>query len=72
MGVKRVDDIWIRCERSDSTEVGEESGGLTTMFKRHKYLSYEGYSFPWYMALLWIGFFVLGLGYLVRYILLQE
>lgn len=42
------------------------------MFQRHKYLSYQGYSFPWYAALIWIGFFVGGLGYLVRYILLVD
>lgn len=41
------------------------------MFKRHKFLSYQGYAFPWYVSLLWITFFVLGLGYLIRHLLLQ-
>ncbi len=40
-------------------------------FRRHRYLSYQGYSFPWYVTLIWISFFVLGVGYLIRYILLE-
>ena len=24
-------------------------------FKRHKYLSYQGFAFPWYATLIWIG-----------------
>ena len=40
------------------------------MFKRHKFLTYEGYSFPWYVVLIWISFFIGGLIYLIRYILL--
>ncbi len=42
------------------------------MFKRHKFLSYQGYAFPWYVTLIWITFFVLGLAYLVKYVLLTE
>ncbi len=40
------------------------------MFKRHKFLTYQGYAFPWYVALVWICFFAGGLIYLVRFILL--
>jgi hypothetical protein len=41
-----------------------------TDFKRHKYLSYQGYAFPWYATVLWISFFVGAIAYLVRYVLL--
>lgn len=41
------------------------------MYKRHKFLTYQGYAFPWYVTLLWICFFIGGLTYLMRYILLQ-
>jgi hypothetical protein len=40
-------------------------------FRRHKYLDYQGYSFPWYVTLIWITFFVAGVAYLVRYILFE-
>ena len=40
-------------------------------FRRHRYLSYKGYSFPWYAALIWISFFVGGLAYLIRFVVLQ-
>ncbi len=40
-------------------------------FKRHKYLSYQGYAFPWYATVLWISFFAGGVFYLVRNILLR-
>ena len=40
-------------------------------FRRHKYLSYQGYSFPWYATLIWISFFIGGLIYFVRYVLLE-
>ncbi len=30
-------------------------------FRRHKFLSYKGYSFPWYATLIWITFFVCGI-----------
>lgn len=40
-------------------------------FRRHKFLSYQGYAFPWYATLIWISFFVGGLIYLVRNILLK-
>ena len=43
----------------------------TRQFRRHKYLDYQGYAFPWYATLIWISFFVGGLIYLVRHILLQ-
>ncbi len=39
-------------------------------FRRHKYLSYQGYEFPWYAILIWIGFFIGAIAYLVRYVLL--
>ena len=41
------------------------------MFKRHKFLNYQGYAFPWYATLLWIGFFIVGIAYLVRHILFE-
>lgn len=40
-------------------------------FRRHKFLTYQGYSFPWYATLIWIAFFVGGLIYLVKNILLN-
>ncbi len=42
-----------------------------TAFRRHEYLSYQGYAFPWYATLIWIGFFIGGLIYFVKYVLLQ-
>lgn len=41
------------------------------MYKRHRSLSYQGYSFPWYVTLIWISFFVGGMAYLVRFLLLS-
>jgi len=38
-------------------------------FKRHKYLSYQGYSFPWYVTVIWITFFAGSVVYLIRYLL---
>ncbi len=40
-------------------------------FRRHKYLSYQGYAFPWYATVMWITFFVCGLIYFVRNVLLN-
>ena len=40
-------------------------------FRRHKFLSYKGYSFPWYITLIWITFFVCGIIYLVRWVLFE-
>lgn len=40
-------------------------------FKRHRFLSYQGYAFPWYATVLWISFFMGGVIYLVRHILLN-
>ena len=40
-------------------------------FRRHKYLSYQGYAFPWYATVLWISFFICGLIYFVRHVLLN-
>lgn len=40
-------------------------------FRRHKFLTYQGYAFPWYATLIWISFFVGGLIYLVKNILLS-
>lgn len=45
-------------------------GDRATGFRRHKYLSYQGYSFPWYATLIWLAFFIGGLIYFVRYVLL--
>jgi hypothetical protein len=39
-------------------------------FKRHKYLSYQGYAFPWYATVLWMSFFIGAIAYLIRYVLL--
>ena len=39
-------------------------------FRRHKYLDYQGYAFPWYATLIWIGFFIGGMIYFVKYVLL--
>jgi len=39
------------------------------VFRRHKFLSYQGYAFPWYAALVWIVFVIAGVAYLVRHIL---
>ncbi len=38
-------------------------------FQRHKYLSYTGYAFPWYVTLFWISFVIGGTIYLVKNIL---
>jgi hypothetical protein len=40
-------------------------------FRRHRFLSYQGYAFPWYATILWIAFFIGGIVYLVRNILLK-
>ncbi len=40
-------------------------------FRRHRFLAYQGYAFPWYATLLWISFFVGGLLYLVKHLLLE-
>ena len=42
------------------------------MFQRHKYLNYQGYAFPWYIAAIWVCFLVAGVAYLVKYILLES
>ena len=39
------------------------------VFKRHKYLAYQGYSFPWYVTVIWITFFTLSVIYLVKHLL---
>lgn len=41
------------------------------MFRRHKFLSYQGYTFPWYVTLLWITFFICAIWYLIQNILLR-
>jgi hypothetical protein len=41
-------------------------------FRRHKFLSYQGYAFPWYATVIWIAFFIGGIIYLVRHILLNQ
>lgn len=40
-------------------------------FRRHKFLDYQGYSFPWYATLIWLGFFVGGVVYFVKNVLLR-
>ena len=40
-------------------------------FRRHKFLDYKGYSFPWYATLIWITFFVCAIIYLVRWVLFE-
>ena len=37
-------------------------------FRRHKYLDYKGYAFPWYATVIWISFFIGGLIYFVRFV----
>jgi len=39
-------------------------------FRRHKYLNYQGYAFPWYATALWISFVIGGLIYFVKHVLL--
>jgi hypothetical protein len=56
---------------AESNRPTQNSAAPSQEFRRHKYLSYQGYAFPWYATLLWISFFVGGLIYLVRHILLQ-
>lgn len=41
------------------------------MFRRHKFHSYQGYAFPWYVTVIWICFFIGGIYYLVKNILLR-
>lgn len=50
----------------EASEEGERSG-----FRRHKYLDYQGYAFPWYATLIWISFFVGGVIYFVVNVLLK-
>lgn len=38
-------------------------------FRRHRYLSYQGYAFPWYVGLMWLVFLVSAVAYLVRNVL---
>jgi hypothetical protein len=40
-------------------------------FRRHKFLAYQGYSFPWYVTLVWISFFIGGMIYFLRNVLLR-
>ncbi len=54
-------------ESAGSANEAKPAGG----FRRHKYLSYQGYAFPWYATVIWIAFFVGGLIYFVRYVLLE-
>ena len=41
-------------------------------FRRHQWHTYEGYHFPWFLTLLWLGFFTCGVWYLVRFLLLTD
>ncbi len=38
-------------------------------YRRHRFLDYQGYSFPWYVTVMWISFLVIGMLYLARFIL---
>ncbi len=38
------------------------------MFRRHKFLTYQGYAFPWYVLVMWVVFLVIGIAYLVRFV----
>ncbi len=40
-----------------------------TMHRRHKFISYQGYSFPWYVVVMWIVFVFCAVVYLLRYVL---
>jgi hypothetical protein len=40
-------------------------------FRRHKYLDYQGYAFPWYATVIWISFVIGGLIYFVKHVLLE-
>jgi len=46
-------------------------GRLVSKFHRHKFLTYQGYSFPWFITLIWITYFTVGLWYLIRNVLLS-
>ncbi len=50
----------------EDTDSRKEQG-----FRRHKFLDYQGYAFPWYATLIWITFFVCGMIYFVRNVLLR-
>lgn len=52
------------------TETPSEGTDPKRSWKRHRFLDYQGFAFPWYVALIWICFFILGLGYLVRFVVL--
>jgi len=54
-----------------SDPAGAEGPAKGGGFRRHRYLSYQGYAFPWYATLLWIAFFIGGIAYLVRWILFE-
>lgn len=41
-------------------------------FRRHPSHTYEGYRFPWYVALMWICFFTFMVGYIVKYLLFRS
>ena len=56
---------------ADSARTQAAVGTQEQPFRRHKYLSYQGYAFPWYATLLWISFFVGGLIYFVYNVLLK-
>ncbi len=40
-------------------------------FRRHPSHTYQGYRFPWYIALLWISFFTFMVWYLIHFLLLR-
>ena len=41
------------------------------MFQRHRYLSYQGYALPWFVAVMWIVFLTAGVWYMVKNILID-
>lgn len=51
-------------------ETESKSGGESG-FRRHKFLDYQGYEFPWYATVIWISFVIGGLIYFVKHVLLE-
>ncbi len=57
--------------KPDSTDPHAGDPAQPRPWRRHKFLNYQGYSFPWYITLIWITFVTLGLWYLVKNILFK-
>lgn len=56
---------------AERTDTATPEAASKRGFRRHRYLSYQGYAFPWYATLIWLGFFIGAVIYLVRFLLLQ-